>query len=328
MPSLHIDRDLDHLKTLAKELLTAHRAGDRELAQYLQQEYIPFQDLSIEDICSKRLTLTDAQRYLAFKRGYRSWAALREATQFTYRFSSCVLQFDPYLGVFLKGVGDTLETDKDRDRSVKDLIESFGVPHTEVDSIRINGESVGFSAQISPGDEIVVKGRSEPIDLAHPPMERSVMDEPRFVADVHLGKLVRYLRMLGFDCYYQEPWDDDILAQVAAQQRRIMLSRDVGLLKRKCVEHGIFLRSDRPAEQAKQILRELNASRFVKTSTRCTACNGMMRNVDKSTVLEDVPEATAKIYDEFYRCQDCLKVYWKGAHFARLGQILSDIQEP
>ncbi len=326
MPAIHIDRDLDHLKKQAKDLLKAHRSGDNTLASFLKQEYPPFRGLPLDEICSKKLKLTDAQRCIAFERGYPSWSALREAVRHTFRFSSCVLQFDPYLSPFLKGIGDELQSDKDRDRSVKDLVESFGVPHTEIDAITINGEAVGFSALVNPGDAIAIKGRSQPIDITSPPMDRPAQSEPRFVADVHLGKLVRYLRMLGFDCYYQEPWDDDVLADVSARENRIMLTRDVGLLKRKCIEHGIFLRSDQSAEQAKQILRELSAYEYVKTSTRCPACNGQMSPVDKASVLDDIPEPTARSYEEFFRCNDCSKVYWEGSHFKRLAGVLRDIQ--
>ena len=147
----------------------------------------------------------------------------------------------------------------------------------------------------------------------------------KFVADVHLGRLARYLRMLGLDCHYQPPWDDEVLAGISAREHRIMLTRDKGLLKRRCIEHGILIRSDEALAQAKEVLARLEAGPYIKPFSRCVSCNGPLEAVAKKDVLELLPPGTRRSYDRFYQCQTCDKVYWRGAHYDKLTQLLAEI---
>jgi len=208
-------------------------------------------------------------------------------------------------------------------RSVKDLIESQGVPHTEIDLILANGKSVGFDYRVCPGDRVSVYPVFESLDIsAVSRLGRPTLRQCRFVADVHLGKLVRRLRLLGFDCLYDQTWDDRILATISADQNRVLLTRDLGLLKRAVVTHGIFLRSDDAESQLQQVMDRLDLRDRIQPMSRCLRCNGALAPAPKETVRRNVPQRTFARVDDYLRCGNCGKVYWRGAHWAKLQQFV------
>lgn len=216
-----------------------------------------------------------------------------------------------------------------RRTSVKDLIESFGVPHTEVELILVNGISVDFSHMVRPGDRISVYPVFEALDVT--PLVRlrpAPLRSPRFVADVNLGRLARYLRLLGFDCYYRNDLDDADVARISATQARIVLTRDRALLQQRIITHGYFVRAVQPRAQVREVLIRLDLLRRVQPFTRCTRCNGLLEPVDKQVVLDTLQPKTRRYYDEFRRCTVCGQVYWKGSHFDRALQLVADITRP
>ena len=210
-------------------------------------------------------------------------------------------------------------------RSVKDLVEAQGVPHTEVDLVLVNGESVGFDACVRNGDRVSVYPTFESLDirtasrLGRPPLR-----ECRFVADVHLGKLVRRLRLLGLDCLHDSGWDDPELAAISARENRILLTRDRGLLKRASVTHGVYLHSDQPDEQVREVLRRLDLTASIEPFSRCTSCNGTLERIDKQEVADRIPARTRQHTDEYYLCVDCDKVYWRGTHWPKLQRLVRE----
>lgn len=208
-------------------------------------------------------------------------------------------------------------------RSVKDLIESQGVPHTEVDLILINGMSATFDDPVRDGDRVAVYPMFERLDITSASrLGRPPLRDIRFVADVHVGKLARRLRLLGFDCLYDPGLDDAQLALVSAREKRILLSRDVGLLKRAMVTHGIYLHSDDPAEQMTDVIRRLDLRAAIDPMSRCLRCNGRLEHVRKADVAASVPEKTLRHIDQYLRCTGCGKAYWKGTHWERLKSII------
>ncbi len=210
-------------------------------------------------------------------------------------------------------------------RSVKDLIESQGVPHTEVDLILANGESVGFEYIVRDGDRISVYPRFESFDIGRVSrLGRPPLRQCRFIADVHLGKLVRRLRLLGFDCLYNPKWGDAELAARSATERRVLLTRDRGLLKRAVVSHGVFLHSDAPAEQLKEVLRRLDLRDRVRPFARCLQCNGDLKPVAEDAVRDRVPARTLRYIHDYLECARCGKVYWKGTHWPRLQRVIRE----
>jgi uncharacterized protein with PIN domain len=139
-----------------------------------------------------------------------------------------------------------------------------------------------------------------------------------FVADGHLGRLAAYLRMLGFDTWYQCIAEDVLLASVASKEQRVLLTRDVGLLKRREVERGYFVRSDRPHTQLREVTERFALYPHFAPFTRCMACNGPLRSVQKEEVSALLPPHTRETKNEFSRCLNCGKIFWRGSHHARM----------
>jgi uncharacterized protein with PIN domain len=207
--------------------------------------------------------------------------------------------------------------------SVKHLLESLGVPHTEVDVILVNARSVNFSARLMDSDEVQVYPSFQgwqltPLIHLRPEASR----QPRFVLDGHLGKLAVYLRLLGFDTRYQNDFNDDELAEISSYEGRILLTRDRGLLKRSQVSQGYCVRTKLPRQQVVEVLRRYGLQAQAITFSRCARCNGVLEVVTKEEVFERLEPKTKLYYDEFRICRDCDQIYWKGSHFERLEKQL------
>jgi hypothetical protein len=203
--------------------------------------------------------------------------------------------------------------------TVMDMIESFGVPHTEVEMIIANGRSVDFGYLIQDGDRVSVYPLFEAFDIAPElRVRKEPLRDPRFVLDVHLGKLAAYLRMLGFDTLYRSCFSDPELVRVSSGEKRILLTRDRGLLKHGAVTHGYWLRNTDSRKQAAEIVRRFDLRGGIRPFTRCMACNGLLQPVAKRDVLGIVPERVAALHEEFQRCIACGRVYWEGSHHERM----------
>ena len=206
--------------------------------------------------------------------------------------------------------------------AVKDAIEALGVPHPEVQVILVDQKPVSFTYQLQPEDRVEVF----PVNLSatfpeanslNPP----VPEIPKFVLDVHLGKLAKKLRMLGFDTAYRNDYDDKTIADLASTENRIVLTRDAGLLKQKQIIWGYWLRSQMPELQLKEVVSRFKLEKKFAPFTRCLECNGQLEKVDKELVWEQLPPKTRLYFQEFYQCPQCKKVYWKGSHFERMKAI-------
>jgi uncharacterized protein with PIN domain/sulfur carrier protein ThiS len=207
--------------------------------------------------------------------------------------------------------------------AVRDLIESLGVPHTEVDLILANGEPVGFDYQVRDGDRISVYPVFESFDIA--PLERlraEPLRNPRFVVDVHLGRLAAYLRMLGFDTLYRNDYRDEELSRLAAGEERIVLSRDRGLLKRAAIVRGYSVRATSPRAQLEEVVRRFHLARLAEPFTRCLACNTPLGEVEKEAVADRLPPSVRDRHQDFLECPSCRRVYWKGTHYQRMNALV------
>lgn len=203
--------------------------------------------------------------------------------------------------------------------SVKDAVEAEGVPHAEVDLILADGRSVDFGYHLQDGDRVAVYPVFESLDIS--PLIRlreKPLRQTRFILDAHLGKLARSLRMLGFDARYRNDLDDPEIIEIAAAEKRIILTRDIGILKRKAVTHGYWLRSSDPEEQVREVLKRLDLCGRIRPFRRCIRCNGVIEPVDKAAVQSRLQPRTDRYYDEFYRCADCGRIYWKGSHYQKM----------
>lgn len=212
--------------------------------------------------------------------------------------------------------------------TVRNALESFGVPHTEVDLILVNGQPVAFDEELKDGDTVSVYPVFESIDISKTTKLRHIpLRKPAFILDVHLGKLTGYLRMLGFDCLYRNNLEDGEIIRIASEEQRIILTRDKGILRNKKVTHGYYLRSGAPKEQVKEIIRRFDLKSQIKPFTRCMNCNGLLEKVSKEEVSPILQENTRKYYHEFYRCASCGNVYWKGGHYQKMAQWVEELGE-
>lgn len=211
--------------------------------------------------------------------------------------------------------------------AIKDAIEAIGIPHPEVGAILSNNKAVGFMHPLHDLDEVEV------FPYGHTPVlpQGYTLTSPytgteRFVLDVHLGKLARSLRMLGFDTLYENNYSDKAIAEIAEKDARVVLTRDIGLLKQKMVQWGYWLRSQRSEEQLAEVIRYYKLRPKFRPLTRCLACNGIIEKTSKESVWDQLPPKTRQYYHEFYQCSSCRRVYWKGSHYERMQAFIRAIE--
>ncbi|HJW17574.1 MAG TPA: Mut7-C RNAse domain-containing protein [Flavisolibacter sp.] len=193
--------------------------------------------------------------------------------------------------------------------SLKDAIEALGVPHPEIQEIKANGQVASLSEPLQQESFIEVFPFAQIMDI---PM--------KFILDVHLGKLARLLRLLGFDVWYSNHYSDNDIINLIEKEQRIVLTRDIGLLKQKAVVWGYWPRSQDSFEQLEEVMYRYQLKKSVQPFSRCILCNGKLITTEKANVLHLIPPRTQIFYNEFYQCQDCKKVYWKGSHYERMLQ--------
>lgn len=210
--------------------------------------------------------------------------------------------------------------------TVKHLVESLGAPHPEVEAIFANETPVGFDYIVRAGDHIDVHPVSTANEVGRVfPLRPPLAPPLCFVLDTHLGQLATYLRLLGFDALYRNDYDDAELAQISATERRILLTRDRGLLKRKCVVYGYCVRVSEPRQQLIDLLRRYRLLDAVEPWRHCLRCNGLLRTTAKATILDQLEPKTRLFYDDFQQCESCGQVYWQGSHHARMEAFVSEI---
>ncbi|NOX79827.1 MAG: hypothetical protein GXP57_01815 [Deltaproteobacteria bacterium] len=140
--------------------------------------------------------------------------------------------------------------------------------------------------------------------------------------DVNVGKLARLLRMAGFDTLYDRCWKDDKLVALCCRERRILLTRDLGLLQRKQVEFGRYIRALGPSEQLLEVIGLLGLERHVVPFSRCMVCNCPLQPIAKEKINHRLQPLTRKYYNSFSRCPGCRRIYWPGSHLDGMRQLL------
>ncbi|TQM32990.1 Mut7-C RNAse domain-containing protein [Nocardia bhagyanarayanae] len=212
-------------------------------------------------------------------------------------------------------------------QTVKDIVEAAGIPHTEIDLMLVNGVSVDFAHHPRPGDRLAVYPMFETLDVG--PLTRvraRPLRDPRFVVDVNLGGLARLMRLMGLDARCEWDADDAELAELAAAEHRILLTRDRGLLARRAVTHGVFVHADRPFEQIVELIRRLDLTDRLAPFSRCLRCGGRVTDVAKQDIVDRLQPLTRRYYDTFRQCADCGRVYWQGSHQRRLDDMVARIR--
>jgi uncharacterized protein with PIN domain len=212
--------------------------------------------------------------------------------------------------------------------TVKALIEICGIPHTEVDLVLVNGESTGFSYQLKNNDRVSVYPVFESFDIGEVSQVRPApLRVIQFILDVHLGKLAKRLRLLGFDTLYSNTYSDEEISEISKKEKRIILTRDTGLLKRKIITHGYYIKSRNPREQLFEVVKRFDLLKAVKPFTRCIQCNKSLEKVEKNNIKQRVPEKIWNKYDKFHFCSRCNKIYWLGSHWENMKKTLEKLYE-
>ena len=210
--------------------------------------------------------------------------------------------------------------------TVKHAIEALGVPHTEVELILANSESVDFSYVLQEGDHISVYPVLESLDVTRMVKVRAEpLRRTRFIADAQLGGLAKYLRMLGFDTLYENRYTDAQVARISANEQRIVLTRDRALLMHKLISHGCYVRGTRPIQQLEEIVSRLDLYRAIKPLSRCLRCNRELEPVAKEVIRDRLPPGGAPFYRRFWICHQCDRIYWEGSHWHRMEQVIGDL---
>ncbi|MEV5568448.1 Mut7-C RNAse domain-containing protein [Spirillospora sp. NPDC052269] len=200
--------------------------------------------------------------------------------------------------------------------SLGHVIESLGVPLPEVGTLTADGAAVEPSHRPASGAVVRVGPVARPQEVPLDPGQAA----PRFLLDVHLGTLARRMRLIGLDTAYHNDMDDPELVVQANEERRVLLTQDRGLLMRRALWFGAYVRSPRPDDQLHDLLERFAPE--LAPWTRCTACNGTLVPVDKAEIERELAEGTRRSYDAYGRCADCGRVYWRGAHGDHLQEIV------
>jgi uncharacterized protein with PIN domain len=213
-----------------------------------------------------------------------------------------------------------------RAATTKHMIEALGVPHTEVELVLLNGESVNFERLLQDGDRVAVYPKFETFDVT--PLLRvrtHPLRETRFVADAHLGGLARLLRMAGFDTRYDNQFEDSEIAAIAASENRIALTRDRELLKRRIITHGCYVHALKSVAQLHEIFTRLDLARSARPFTLCLYCNAALHAIDKAVVQAQLPPRVREHHDRFVTCNVCRRVFWEGSHWRRMRALLDEL---
>lgn len=212
-------------------------------------------------------------------------------------------------------------------QSIKDRIEVVGVPHTEVEVILANNKPVDFSYLVENNDRLAVYPHFYQLELeeAHR-LREPYSGKPRFIADVHLGKLAKYLRRFNFDTIYRNDLQDDEIVETGVEEQRIILTRDHGILMRKQVTYGQFIYNDDPRTQLYEVFERYDLDKYYDgDGSRCPNCNSKLVEVDKKEIIERLEPKTKKYFERFKICRECDKIYWEGSHYKRMEVLFAKI---
>ena len=211
-------------------------------------------------------------------------------------------------------------------QSIKDMIESLGVPHTEVDLILVNNRSVDFRYILQDNDRISVYPVFERLNITHITRLRKIpLRRNKFIADINLGNIVKYMRVLGLDVYHDSLLSNRDIIEISNNKNRIILTQNKKLLKFKDVSHGMFIRPGTTIEQIRRIIDYLDIKNDMKPFSRCLGCNTQLRSVQKNNILDRIPPKTKEWCHEYGQCPSCDKIYWKGTHFMKMEKVVKQI---
>ena len=207
-----------------------------------------------------------------------------------------------------------------------EALESLRIPWSEVDLVLVNGEPEALDARLRDNDFVSVYPTFETLDIGElKSLHAQVLRVTRFILDAHLGKLAKYLRMLGFDSLYRNDFGDDEIIELALQEKRIILTRDKLLLRSRRVTHGYYVRATEKHAQLREVVQKFDLYSQFKSFTRCMTCNAELVPKSRDEIRDLVDEDTLQFFHEFFYCPACMNVYWQGSHFKRMESFIRDL---
>jgi uncharacterized protein with PIN domain len=213
-----------------------------------------------------------------------------------------------------------------RTAPVKDLVESQGIPHTEVGSIvTSSGEERDFRYTPDFGETLHIHPHEPPVDVTKGTvLFPRPFEKIRFIVDVNVGRLAKLLRIGGFDTLYNPKWGDGEIAEKAHTEERVLLTRDRELLKRNAVLRGRLIRSFDPWGQFGEVITFFGLGEKIDLFSRCPRCNKLLEPVKKEDVIDRLEPLTRLMYDSFTICPRCGQIYWQGSHHSRIREKMAE----
>jgi uncharacterized protein len=214
----------------------------------------------------------------------------------------------------------------EEDATALQVLEALKIPESEVDLILVNGEACNSQQVLRAGDCVSVYPLFESFDISGVTKVRpGALRQPRFVLDVHLGKLASFLRMLGFDTLYRGDYADSELVDISLSEERTLLSRDRALIAEPRLLRAYAVREEDPRAQLVEVLRRFDLAGATHPFTRCIRCNDPLRHVERQEVAHSVPPKAAELYTEFMSCPVCSRIFWKGSHYSRMLAFITSV---
>lgn len=209
---------------------------------------------------------------------------------------------------------------------LQEAILSIGVPLSEIDLILVNSESVELDYSLKGGETISVYPVFESLDISSlTTLRPQPLRVTRFILDAHLGKLARYLRMVGFDTLYKNDFEDAVIVQRSQDEKRIILTRDKALLRSPKIRHGYYVRSIHPKPQLLEVIKKFDLTSQLRPFSRCITCNHLIEKVSKTGIIDRVPKDTFQQFQDFYVCKNCDKIYWEGSHYEHMQTFIRSL---
>ncbi|MBN1396858.1 MAG: twitching motility protein PilT [Bacteroidetes bacterium] len=211
---------------------------------------------------------------------------------------------------------------------VSDFISGSGIPLKQIDLILANGKSVSLEYQINDGDRIAVFPVFESFDISSVTKVREIpLRRPKFILDVHLGKLANHLRMLGFDTLYKNDYTKEILRKISLDENRTLLSKDKSLIENGCLTHAYLIKNKDPRLQLIEVLDRFQLFALTAPFTRCIECNSILQRIEKEEIIARIPEKVKEWCTEYQVCRTCDRIYWKGSHYQKMREFISKLPE-
>lgn len=209
--------------------------------------------------------------------------------------------------------------------TVKDIIESLGIPHTEISLILLDGHSVGWNAKIKNNSRISFFPFFHSFDISKLSMVYIIPKKLKFICDVHLGKLAKYLRILGFDCLYRNNLSDEEIINTGVKEKRIILTMDRGILKNSRVKYGALIVNKKLKDQLIELNDRFEIYSKAKILSRCIICNKKLIKVNRKKASEKFKYLEDRHYKEFLYCKECKRIYYKGSHYKKMLNFLENL---